>query len=86
MTSLFLNSKTKNRRIVLQSVENTSNRALNAYTHPVFNGVLLNLRLFLKLGTPIMLASCPPAPVNIPLGKKGLRCKLRTLARITTNS
>ena len=69
MTSLFLN-KTKNRRIVLQSVENTSNRALNAYARPVFKRVLLNLRLFLKLGAPIMLASCPPAPVNIPLGKK----------------
>ena len=69
MTSLFLN-KTKNRWIVLQSVENISNLALNAYTRPVPNWGLAYLRLFLKLGAPIMLASCPPSPVNIPLGKK----------------
>ena len=57
MTFLFCNVKTKNRRTVLQSVKNTSKWGPWAYNRPDFNRILLNFRLFLKLGVPIRLGT-----------------------------
>ena len=48
MTSLFLNSKTKNRRTVFCGTKNNSNGTLMSYTRADFDGAVLSSMLILN--------------------------------------